>query len=275
MPITILDTLSSIFSFTTLSEYINANAPMSNIPELLGLHHGNPLGLHPIVVPVLLVVLALAMRILYRYIGKHNRRSLYPVLYGLWWVALAATYYYCFSADLPLFTDDDLGRQEICVGWFCQRQVVGIGWSLLGVVLLTFVVYNMMGVLLHVIAHQSDRMGLQEKQWREWQWIILTMLLGASAAGIADHFVPITGVWIMIAYHVAVFLMVVAKLIVDTCRTRLFHRCLLSALCFLVAFEAITMLAIECIEGYIYLFIPIVGLFVSADARYKKRHTAA
>ena len=269
---------------STLSEYIKANAPMSNIPELLGLHHGNPLGLHPIAIPVLLVVLALAMRVVQRLIFRNAKFSIfnfqfstfaYPLLYGLWWTAVAATYYYCFSGDLPLFTDIDLGRQEVCIGWFCQRQVVGLGWSLLGVVLLSFVVYNMMGVLLHVIAHQSDRMGLREKQWREWQWIIAVMLLGASAAGIADHFAPITGVWIMIAYHVVVFLMVLVKLVVDTRRTHLFHRCLLSALCFLVVFEAVTMLAIECIEGYIYLFIPIVGLFISADARYRKRQQTA
>ena len=110
---------------STLSEYINANAPMSNIPALLGLHHGNPLGLHPIAIPILLLVLAVAMRIMYRYISKTDRRSLYPLLYGLWWFAVAATYYYCFSGDLPLYTDEDLGRQEVCVGWFCQRQVVG------------------------------------------------------------------------------------------------------------------------------------------------------
>ena len=256
---------------TTLSDYINANAPMSNIPELLGLHHDNPLALHPLAIPILLLVLAIAMRILYRYIGKHERRELYPLLYGLWWFAVAATYYYCFSGDLPLFTDVDLQRSEICVGWFCQRQVVGIGWSVVGVALLSFTVYTMISILLHVIAHQSDRMGLNEKQWREWYWIIATMLLGASIAGIADNFIPITGVWIMIAYHGVVFLMVMAKLIVDTCRTHLFLRCLLSTGCFLVVFEAVTMLAIECIEGYIYLFIPIVGLFMSADARYKKK----
>ena len=187
---------------------------------------------------------------------------------------MASTYYYCFSSDLPLITDTDLGRQEICVGWFCQRQVVGIGWSLLGVALLSFTVYCMFTVLLHVIAHQSDRMGLGEKQWREWNWIVIVMLFGASIAGIADDFAPITGIWLMIAYHVVVFLMVLVKLIVDTYRTRLFGRCLLSALCFVVVFEAITMLTIECIEGYIYLFIPIVGLFISADAHYKKRIAA-
>lgn len=258
--------------FSTLSEYINANAPMSNIPALLGLHHGNPLGLPPIVIPVLLLVMAVAMRVVYHIIYKKERRDLYPLLYSLWWFSVAATYYYCFSGDLPLFEDTDLHGSEVCVGWFCQRQVVGVGWSLLGVALLSYTAYNMYNILLHVVAHQSDRMGLGERQWREWSWIIVVMLLGASAAGVADTFVPITGVWIMIGYHVAVFLMVVAKLIVDTRRTHLFWRCLLSATCFVVVFEAITMLTIECIEGYIYLFIPIVGLFISADARYKKKN---
>jgi len=262
---------------SSLSDYINANAPMSNIPELLNLHHSNPLGFHPIVIPVLLLVLAVAMRIIVTNIynkqssNQTAKQSTYHILYSLWWLSVAATYYYCFSGDLPLFTDKDLGRTEICIGWFCQRQVVGLGWSLLGVALLSYTAYSMFNVFLHIIAHQSDRMGLTEKQWREWNWIIVVMLIGASVAGIADDFAPITGVWIMIAYHVVVFLMVLVKLVVDTVRTRLFWRCLLSAACFLVVFEAVTMLAIECIEGYIYLFLPIVVLFTSADARYNKK----
>lgn len=258
--------------FSTLSHYINANAPMTNIPELIGLHHSNPLGLHPLAIPLFLLVLAVVMRIIALRVYKKDRRGLYPLLYSLWWLSVAATYYYCFSGDLPLFEDNDLQRTEICIGWFCQRQVVGIGWSLLGVAMLSYVAYCMLNILLHVIAHQSDRMGLGEKEWREWSWIIFAMLIGASAAGIADDFAPIVGIWIMIAYHVVIFLMTVVKLIVDTKRTRLFGRCLLSAVCFLVVFEAVTMLAIECIEGYIYLFLPIIGLFASADYRYKKIH---
>lgn len=256
---------------STLSDYINANAPMSNIPELLNLHHSNPLGLHPIAIPIFLMVLAVTMRIVTVLVYKKGRSNLYPLLYSTWWVAVAATYYYCFAGDLPLFEDDDLQRKEICIGWFCQRQVVGVGWSLLGVALLSYTAYCMLNVLMHIIAHQSDRMGLSEKQWREWSWIVAAMLLGASAAGIADDFTPITGIWIMIGYHIVIFLMTVTKLVVDTVRTHFFGRCLLSAVCFLIAFEAITMLAIECIEGYIYLFIPIVGLFANADYRYKKK----
>lgn len=256
-----------------LSDYINANAPMTNLPELIDLHHGNPLGLHPIAIPILLLVLAVIMRVVSILVYKKERRNLYPLLYSLLWLSVAATYYYCFSGDLPLYVDEDLGRTEICVGWFCQRQVIGVGWSLLGVALLSYVTYCMLNVLLHVIAHQSDRLNLGEKQWREWSWIIAAMLFGASAAGVADDFVPIVGIWIMIAYHVVVVLMTVAKMIIDTMRTRCFGRCLLSAVCFLVVFEAITMLAIECIEGYIYLFLPIVGLFASADYRYKKKQS--
>ena len=257
--------------FSTLSDYIHENAPMSNIPELLGLHHDNPLGLHPITIPILLMVLAVAMCITSNLIYHKEKRSLFPLLYSMWWIAVAAIYYYCFSGDLPLFEDTDLGRTEICVGWFCQRQIVSIGWSLLGVAMLSFVIYVMLNILFQVIAHQSDRMGLNEKQWREWSWIVAAMLLGASVAGITDDFAAFTGVWIMIVYHVVVLLMTIAKLITDTVRTRKFGRCLLSALCFLVVFEAITMLTIECIEGYIYLFLPIVGLFASADFHYKKK----
>ena len=253
-----------------LSDYITSNAPMSNIPELLGLHHGNPLGLQPIAIPIFLFVLAVAMRIITQMVYKKERRDLHPLLYSLWWLSVAATYYYCFSGDLPLFTDTDLGRSEVCVGWFCQLQIVGIGWSLLGVALLSYVTYCMINVLLHVIAHQSDRMGLNEKQWHEWGWILGVMLLGASVAGIADDFVPVMGIWILIAYHAIIFLMTLVKLILDTVRTHKFGRCLFSAVCFLVVFEAVTMLAIECIEGYIYLFVPIVALFASADFHYKK-----
>lgn len=257
--------------FSTLSDYISANAPMSNLPELLNLHHNNPLGLHPIAIPIFLLVLTATMSILNILIYKKEHRSLYPLFYAMLWLAVAAIYYYCFSGDLPLFEDNDLRRKEICIGWFCQRQIVGLPWSLVGVAVLSVTTYALLNALLNVIAHQSDRMGLTEKHWREWSWIVAVMILGASAAGIADDFAPITGIWIMIGYHVIIFLLTIIKLVIDTKRTHLFFRCLFSAFCFLVVFEDITMLAIECIEGFIYIFIPVVGLFASADFRYKKK----
>lgn len=254
-----------------LSDYIDANAPMTNLPELLGLHHSNPLGLHPIAVPLFLLLLAVALQVLAHRIHYRGRRDLFPWLYALLVVATASTYYYCFSGDLPLFEDWQLRRREICVGWFCQRAVVGLGWSLLGVLLLTFVVYSFLSALMLMVEHVSDFRGMAEGKWTEWQYLIFVMLLGASAAGVADEFAPIAGVWIMIVYQVLMVVVTVVKLVADIIRTRKAGRCLLAAVSFFVGIEAVTMLAIECIEGYIYVFLPVVITFSMASTRFKKQ----
>ena len=261
--------------FQTLSEYINANAPMTNLPELLNLHHSNPLGLHPIAIPLFLLVLAVAMHITTHRIYFKDRRNLYPLLYTLVGIAVIFTYYYCFAGDLPLFEDWQLDRKEISVGWFCQRAVVGIGWSILGEVLLTYVVYCFMTALMQMVAHLSDTMGMEERQWKEWQYVIIVMILGAAVAGVADEFAPITGVWIMVIYQLLMLLMVIVKLFVDISRTHNVGRCLIVAISFFVGIEAVTMLAIECIEGYIYVFLPVVFVFSTVSIRYKKKQRKA
>ena len=244
---------------------------MTNLPELLNFHHGNPLGLHPIAIPIFLLVLAVAMHVATYQIYHNDKRSLYPLLYILVGLSVVSTYYYCFSSDLPLFEDIDLHRKEISVGWFCQRKIVGVGWSMLGEVLLTYVVYCLMTALMQVVAQLSDTMGMVEKQWMEWQSVIFIMLLGAAIAGLFDEFDPITGVWIMVVYQIIMLLMIVAKTIVDIARTHNIGRCLFVALIFFVGIEAVTMLAIECIEGYIYVFIPVVCIFATVSVRYKKK----
>ncbi len=257
--------------FQSLSEYINANAPMTNLPELLNLHHSNPLGLHPIVIPIFLLLLAVAMHITTYRIYFKDHRNLYPLLYTLVALAVVATYYYCFADDLPLFEDWQLDRKEICVGWFCQRAVVGVGWSILGEVLLTYVVYCFMTALMQLVAQLSDTMGMEERQWKEWQYVIIVMLLGAAVAGVADEFAPITGVWIMVVYQLLMLIMVVVKMFVDISRSHNVGRCLIVAICFFIGIEAVTMLAIECIEGYIYVFLPVVFVFSTISVRYKKK----
>ena len=279
-----------------LSEYIVANAPMSNLPELLSLHHSNPLGLHPIAIPIFLLALAVAMHVTTYRINHKDMGRLYPLLYTLVGLAVAATYYYCFSDDLPLFEDVDLHRKEVSVGWFCQRDIVGLGWSLTGELLLTYVVVVFLTALLQVVARLSDLLGMAEKQWLEWQHVNFVMLLGASIAGVLDVFAPITGVWVMIIYQTLMLLMIVTKTVhdivrmwvmiiyqtlmllmivtktvLDIVRTHEAGRCLTVALCYLIGIEAVTMLAIECIEGYIYIFIPVVFIFTTVSVHYKKK----
>ena len=174
-----------------------------------------------------------------------------------------------------MFEDYQLRREEICIGWFCQRSIVGIGWSILGVVLLTYTVFYFKTGLMQLLANICDNMGMEEKQWREWQFFFFVMLLGASIAGLVDEFAPIAGVWIMIAYLVLIGLLTLIKFIVDIVRTHKVFRCLFAALCFLVGIGAVTMLVIECIEGYIYFFIPIICAFATVSFRYKKRQEVA
>jgi hypothetical protein len=128
-----------------------------------------------------------------------------------------------------------------------------------------------MTALMQLVARMSDTMGMAESQWLEWQYVVFVILLGASIAGVVDMFAPITGVWIMLVYQTLVLLMVVAKAIVDMVRTHNLGRCLAVALCFFVGIEAVTMLAIECIEGNIYIFIPVVFIFATVSVHYKKR----
>jgi hypothetical protein len=259
--------------FERLSEYINANAPMTNIPELINLHHSNPLGLHPIAVPAFLLVLAVAMHVCIHLIRKEDRHQLYPLLYVLMGLATVSTYYYCFSADLPLFEDWQLRQKEISIGWFCQRSIVGMGWALLGEVLLTYVVYIFMSALMSIVAHLSDAMGIEEKQWKEWRNVFIVMLLGASAAGVSDEFAPIAGIWIMLVYQLVMIIMVISKTVADIIRSRKVWRCLLTTVIFFVGIEAVTMLAIECIEGFIYVFLPVVAVLSTVDFRYNKKTT--
>ena len=254
-----------------LSDYINANAPMTNLPELFGLHHSNPLGLPPIAIPAFLLVLAVAMHVISHQIYYKQRRNLFPWLYALLVVATLSTYYYCFSGDLPMFEDWQLRRKEVSVGWFCQQSIVGLGWSLLGELLLTYVVYCFLSALMLMVEYVSGFRGMAETAWQEWLYLIFVMLFGAAIAGVADFFAPITGVWIMIGYQLLMLLITIAKLIADIVRSHKVGRCLFAAISFVVGIEAVTMLAIECIEGYIYVFLPVVIIISIASTRYKKK----
>lgn len=256
--------------FQSLSDYVNANAPMTNLPELLNLHHSNPLGFHPIVIPLFLLVIAIALHFNSYGIFYKEQNKRFILLYSLLVLATLSTYYYCFSDDLPQFRDWQLNRKEICIGWFCQRDIVGIGWSLMGEVMLTYIVYCFLSALMQMVEYIGEDIGAIGKHWSEWHYVIFVMLLGASVAGVTDMFAPIAGVWIMLGYQLAIIIIIVTKLIADIIRTHDVRHRLLATISFFIGIEAVTMLAIECIEGYIYIFLPVVALLSIASTRYMK-----
>ena len=76
-----------------LSEYIDTNAPMTNLPELLNLHHSNPLGFHPLVLPLVLLVLVIGMHVVTHYIYYNEREQMYPLIYTLLALTVGISYY--------------------------------------------------------------------------------------------------------------------------------------------------------------------------------------
>ena len=82
----------------SLVEFIDANAPVANLPELFNMHHSNPLGIP--VLAQLFIILALSAVMFYVNIriSYHDKQKLYPTLYTLLGLTLVACYYYCFIA---------------------------------------------------------------------------------------------------------------------------------------------------------------------------------
>ena len=256
----------------SLSEYIVSHQPISNLPSLLDLHHSNPLGVHPLVPLCLMLLLAVAMHIILYRVSYRNADRLYPVLYALLGVEVLVAFYYCFMGNLPLFYDSDVKAREISVGWFCQHDIVGYFWSIVGVLLLTYTVSVMANALMQTMAQLSVDAGFTEnKPWKEWKWVLGIMLFGMSAATIADSVNPVTGSWILLCTEVLQTLAIIGKAVADGIRMHNAWRGLLFGVVFFLAFQAITMLTIEALEGYIYILLILVFIFSCTKARKKAK----
>lgn len=254
----------------SLSDYIVSHQPISNIPSLLGLHHDNPLGVHPLVPLCIILLLAVAIHIVNYHIRHRGADKLYPTLYALLGASVLVSFYYCFMGDLPLFYDKDVQASEICVGWFCQHDNVGYFWSIVGVLLLTYTVTIMINALMQTMAQLSVDAGYADnKPWKEWKWALGIMLLGASAAAIADSFNPVVASWIILCMETILTFFIIGKTVADCIRSHKVGYSILMGVVFFLTFLVITMFTIEALEGYIYILLFLVFIFSSSKARKK------
>lgn len=256
----------------SLSEYVFSHQPISNIPSLLDLHHNNPLGVHPLVPLCVMLLLAIAIHVVNHRIRHQGADNLYPYLYALLGADVLVSLYYCFMGDLPLFYDRDVDAKEICVGWFCQHDNVGYFWSIVGVLLLTYTVWIISNALMQTVARLSADAGLtQEKYWKEWRLVLSILLVGATAAAIADSFDPIVGTWILLCLEVVLTLCIITKTVADCIRCHNVWRGLLIGVAAFLTFLVITMLTLEAIEGYVYVILFIILILSSTKAQTKKQ----
>ena len=240
---------------------------LTNLPDLLGLHICNPLGLSPLAMLIIIFVLVSTMTLFNHQIRYRDGARFYPVLYTLFGISLVVVFYYVFQANLPMVD----GKPSI--GWYCHASLVGgMFWAIMGIVLTTVVSFGLFIATMQIVAQVSVEAGmsLQEKRWKEWKWGLAIVLLGVCVTGITYEFTrPVAG-WAMVVTAVLTVAFVIFKIVRDTIYCGNFLWALLIGLVFLLGTIASMALFLDVIHACVYLVVFLVAFLAQAKARKKK-----
>lgn len=240
---------------------------LTNLPDMLGLHIGNPLGLTPLLMLIIIFVVVGVMTAFNHEIRYNDGGRFYPVLYALFGVSLVAVFYYVFQADLPKIGDTP------CIGWHCRESLVGgMGWAIVGMALTTLVSFGLFIATMQIVAQLSVEAGmsLEEKRWKEWKWGLAIVLLGVSVTGISFEINKTVGSWALVVTALATVAFVLFKIVRDTIYCHKFLWALLIGLVFLLGTAASMVLFLEVIHACVYLTVFLIAFLSSAKARKKK-----
>lgn len=240
---------------------------LTNLPDLLGLHFGNPLGLTPLAMLIIIFVVVGVMTYFNHQIRYRDGGRYYPILYTLFGVSLAAVFYYVFQADLPKIGD------AACIGWHCRSSLVGgVAWAIVGIALTTLVSFGLFIATMQIVAQLSVEAGmsLEEKRWKEWKWGLGIVLLGVSVTGITFEINQSIGSWALLVTALATVAFVIFKIVRDTIYCGKFLWALLIGLVFLLGTAASMALFLEVIHACVYLVVFLVTFLSMAKARKKK-----
>ena len=240
---------------------------LTNLPDLLGLRFGNPLGLTPLAMLIIIFVVVGVMTYFNHQIRYRDGGSYYPVLYTLFGVSLVAVFYYVFQADLPKIED------TACIGWHCRSSLVGgVAWAVVGIVLTSLVSFGLFIATMQIVAQVSVEAGmsLEEKRWKEWKWGLGIVLLGVSVTGITFEINQSIGSWALLVTALATVAFVIFKIVRDTIYCGKFLWALLIGLVFLLGTAASMALFLEVIHACVYLVVFLVTFLSMAKARKKK-----
>lgn len=240
---------------------------LTNLPDLLGLHIGNPLGLSPLAMLIIIFVVVSVMTVFNHQIRYRDGGRFYPVLYSLFGVSLLAVFYYVFQADLPKIGD------KACIGWHCRSLLAGgTTWAIVGIALTTIVSFGLFIATMQIVAQLSVEAGmsLEEKRWKEWKWGLAIVLLGVSVAGIAFEIDHTVGSWALLVTALITVAFVIFKIVRDTLYCGNFLWALLIGVVFLLGTAASMALFLEVIHACVYLTIFLAAFLAMAKARKKK-----
>lgn len=240
---------------------------LTNLSDLLGLHIGNPLGLTPLAMLIIIFVVVAVMSVFNHQIRYFDGARFYPVLYTLFGVSLVAVFYYVFQVELPKIGD------TACIGWHCRSNLVGsVAWAIVGIALTTLVSFGLFIATMQIVAQLSVEAGmsLEEKRWKEWKWGLAIVLFGVSVTGISFEIDQTVGSWALLVTALVTVAFVIFKIVRDTIYCGKFLWALLIGLAFLLGAAASMALFLEVIHACVYLTVFLVAFLASAKARKKK-----
>jgi len=238
-----------------------------NLPELFSICHNNPLHISPRLQLIIAFVLIEAMAVIDFFIRRRGKSQLYPALYTMLGLSLLSIFYYCFQANpIPEGMSSQYG-----LGWFYDKQTVGVGWMLVSLITLISAIYFLQCAIMQATAEISVHAGLSEgKRWKEWKWAMTITMLGiAIAVGCQLAQTHATN-WVVLITSIILFLFCFGKIIADSIRGTSVWRCILIGLIFLLGLVAVMMLTIECVRATYIAFIICLVLFSTAKASKKE-----
>ena len=239
---------------------------LTNLPDLLGLHIGNPLGLTPLVMLIVILVLVCVMTVFNHQIRFRDGGRFYPALYTLFGLSLLAVFYYVFQADLPMADGTP------CIGWHCRSELAGgLAWAIVGMALTTMVSFGIFIATMQIVAQVSVEAGmsLEEKLWKEWKWGLAIVLLGVSVSGIGYAINYTFAGWAMLIIVILIVAFTIFKIVCDTIKCGNFFWALLIGVVFLLGTAASMALFIEVIHACVYLVVFLAAYMARAKARKK------
>lgn len=237
-----------------------------NLPDMLGWHIGNPMGLSPIAMLVIIFVLVEVMQVFNYLIRHRDQPKYYPVLYTLFGLSVVSIFYYSFQANLPEVTEG-----VPCIGWFCYSSKVGLAWAIIGIICASHVAYGMLIAAMQITAQLSvEAKMIEGKKWKVWKVGLAILLLGLAVSGISYAFNTTVGAWALAVTMVAVAIFCVVKEIIDTKRNG--NACLsfLLGFAFFLGAVAAAIIITEVLHACVYIVVFLAAFFAQAKARKKK-----
>lgn len=239
---------------------------ITNLPDLFGFHIGNPIGLSPLVMLIIILVLVFVMTLFNHQIRFRDGGRFYPALYTLFGLSLLAVFYYVFQADLPMVDETP------CIGWYCRPMLAGgLVWAIVGIILTTMVSFGIFIATMQIVAQVSVEAGmsLEEKLWKEWKWGLAIVLLGVSISGIGYAVNYTFAGWAMVVTAGLTVAFTIFKIVRDTINCHNFLWALLIGVVFLLGTAASMALFIEVVHACVYLVIFLAAYMARAKARKK------